>query len=226
MGREYERVPPQEAVRRLKAFLNVGQNAVVYALQELEAERRQRVEAFTPGPGLTLTSKKPADQRKFLTMLRREMLRSRSFSALVFSINANTTNPVTMDLGRNQRGVFVDSFDADRVGPGHQRVDMNDLEKVPVEPPAAFPDAVTQGEILAHSLAEANAGATTDFRGAHEAGVHAQNAYRDDRGQKGHLSPDMFELNASGNLDFMYDNKYIETWVIRDSNLVRIDRIK
>ena len=189
------------------------------------AQRAQRVadaEAFVPGLGLKLKGA-PADQQLFLKMVRREMIVSPSFHALMMAMNRDAAHPVEVTASQNQP-VFVDSFDSQFTA-GQQEVDLADLRGFPPNPLSGFPDAVTRGELLAHSMAEARAGAQGDeYASAHEAGIKAQNDYRDDRGQHGHRQDITIPVNAAGNLDVRYDNGYNEVWVREEGAIRKIDR--
>ena len=205
-----------------RASRKVRDMAVAFASR---AERIAAAEAFTPGPGLKLKGS-PNDQKVFLDMVKREMVTSPSFSALMLAMNRDAAHPVEVTLGRNQRGVFMDSFDSQFTA-GQQEIDLADLKKLPRDPPAGYPDAVTQGELLAHAMAEARVGAEGDeYSPAHEAGIKAQNDYRDDRGQSGHRKDIRLEPNRAGNLDVNYDNGYSEVWVRSEGRLIEVNRYR
>jgi hypothetical protein len=190
------------------------------------AQRKKAVEAFAPGGGLKLAGD-AADQEAYMAIVRREMLRSSRFHALMVAIQANTRYPVEIKVGRNQKGITIDSFHSDSVKLGLQEVDLADLGRLPVDPPAGHPDACTQGEALIHAMAEASAGANTADRFAsHLAGIQAQNDYRDERGQKGHrLPPDSDpETYGRGDWTLFYDNGYRERWERSGHNITAIVR--
>jgi len=150
-----------------------------------EMERQQNALNFTPGDGLELAGDQ-AQQQIFLEMLRREMARSPSFHDLMLRINKDAQHPLYIHVyGTNTMAIF-DNF----VGKGAHVIDMADFAKVPVDPPAGFPEAATQGEWLAHAMAEARTGATATvpqsqlYLYSHTMGIDAGNAYRRDRGQE------------------------------------------
>ena len=179
-----------------------------------QAERQKAVQAFAPGGGLKLVGD-AADQEAYLAMVRREMLRSNRFYALMVAIKANARYPVEIKVGRNQKGITIDSFHSDSVKLGAQEVDLADLDQLPVDPPAGEPDACTRGEALIHAMAEASAGANAaDRYASHLEGIQAQNDYRDERGQKGHRLPPHQDPETYGRGDWtlVYDNGYRERW--------------
>jgi hypothetical protein len=171
---------------------NVAEQAVVW--KELirkqeeyarELKRQQTALTFTPGDGLELAGDQ-AQQDAFLEMLRREMARSPTFHDLMLRINQDRQHPLYIQVfGTNTMAIF-DNF----VGAGAHVIDMADFAKVPVDPPPGFPEAATQGEWLAHAMAEARTGATATvpqsqlYLYAHTMGIDAGNAYRRDRGQE------------------------------------------
>jgi hypothetical protein len=191
-----------------------------------QAQRKKAVEAFGPGGGLKLVGT-AADQEVYLAMVRREMLRSNRFYALMMDIKANTRYPVEITVGRDQKGITIDSFDSGRVKFGAQELDLADLAKLPVDPPAGQPNACTQGEALIHAMAEASAGANTaDAFASHAAGIQAQNDYRDERGQKGHRLPADQDPETYGRGDWtlFYDNGYRERWERSGTSITKIVR--
>lgn len=199
---------------------------IVRGIADGMAQRAQRAadaEAFVPGPGLQLKGS-TANQQAFLKMVRREMVFSASFHALMMAMNRDASHPVEVTVSRNRSDVFIDSFDSQFTA-GQQEVDLSDLQEFPPNPLTEFPDAVTRGELLAHSMAEARAGAQGDeYAASHEAGIKAQNDYRDDRSQHGHRQDIKLPVNAAGNLEVRYDNGYNEVWVIEKGAIKKIDR--
>ena len=122
----------------------------------------------------------------------------------------------------------MDNFDSAAGFVGQQRIDLADVEMLPVHPPGDKPSAFTQGEILVHAMAEARQGALGDeYEDAHLAAINAQNVYRDERGQAGHRRPppDDGGYNSVGHWDMTYDNQYSEVWVISAPNTIgRVNR--
>lgn len=181
--------------------------------------QRLRIQAFTAGGGFKLVGG-ARQQAWLMEQLKHAMLQSPSFSALMFEIRADAQHPVDVKIVNGQADVFVDGFDS-RFTLGMQEIDLADLNHLPTDPPPASPHAITRGEILAHAMAEARAGALgsdgdrDEYVHAHKAGIDAQNAYRDDIGQKGHRRPhpDDGGRNAAGNFEMTYDNGYREVWV-------------
>lgn len=209
------------------------------AAVEASLQRQKDAASFAPGPGLKITGDgggpaSPADQKAFLDMVRREMATSPSFHRLMLTINADKRYPVTVVLGRNQTQLTVDSYDSDTAAkPGLQEVDLADFQRLPVDPPSAFPNAITQGEALAHSMAEAYEGAnsTGSYGAAHAVGISAQNQYRDDRGQQGHRlpPPDDSRKTADGVRFTYWANEklvHMEEWKVTKGNIRDIERIK
>jgi hypothetical protein len=94
-------------------------------------------------------------------------------------------------------------------GNGKQDVDVEDLEGLPEEPPAAHPWATTRCQDIIHWLAEAfhgakNAGkAEGKFKPCHEIGLKAENDMRADKGQKGKV---LNHYGPNGVLITDYDN--------------------
>jgi hypothetical protein len=211
----------------------------IAASLEAAAQRRQAAAAFAPGSGLKITGPdgKPAsaaDEKAFLDMVRREMVTSPSFFRLMLTINADQRYPVTVALGRDQAETMIDSYDSDTAAkPGLQEVDLADLQRLPVDPPPAFPNAMTQGEALAHSMAEAYEGAnsTGSYGAAHAVAIAAQNQYRDDRGQQGHRlpPPDDSTKTADGRrFTYWADEKLVhwEEWKVTKGNIAAIEHHK
>ncbi len=163
---------------------------------------------FTPGAGLTVNGT-AADQATYLHMTRREMLNSPSFRNLMNTQNADAAHPLTINVGRNQPGTFVDAFN----GGGNQTIDLTDFEQWPENAPAANPHAMTRGQNLVHAMAEARQGALgNNFDTSHRRAIQAENQYRADIGQTSRLRlpPNDTTQNAAGNTVFQYDNGYTE----------------
>jgi hypothetical protein len=192
------------------------------------AQRKKVVDAFQPGGGLQLKGS-DADRKAYMAMVRREMLRSGTFYNLMLAINADKKNPLEVTLGRNQKGMQIDSFDSGSWKIGAQEVDLADIDKFPIDPPSGHPHAITQGELLIHAMAEAKAGAqTADYPSSHEIGVKAENDYRDDRGQKGHrLAPSKDpEDYKSNNWTIFFDGHHRERWLWdKDGRLLEIEYV-
>jgi len=190
-------------------------------------EIQQQMNAlFIPGAGLKLRGD-AVHQQAYLAMVRREMLRSPTFHSLMVTMNEDAQHPVSVRVDRNQ-AFLVDSFDSAQGFTGHQELDLADIQKLPPDPPAGAPSAITQGELLVHAMAEARQGALGEgYPAAHLAAIRAQNEYRDERGQPGHRRdpPNDGGYNAQGNWDTFYDNQYMEIWVMRGHNITTVNRM-
>lgn len=192
-------------------------------LLRMEAERRRAIRAFTAGGGLELTGG-PKQQEWFMNRIREAMLRSRSFEALMNEIRNDSAHPIKVGLSNKAPDVFVDGFYSN-LTLGSQELDLDDLNHLPTDPLPDHPNAITRGEVLAHAMAEARQGALGiegdrgEYEAAHDKAIDAQNAYRDDLGQKGHRRhhPDDGGFNAAGNFEMRYDNGYSEIWVKGDA---------
>jgi hypothetical protein len=163
-----------------------------------ELKQMERIDAatFRPGAGLMLHGK-PEDQEKFIQMTRSTMLDSPSFHNRMKTINHDPLHLTEIELTRGEG----DLKDKTRIGSfskfneGRQRIDLNDLEKLP-EKPSPNPESITRGEVIAHELTEARQGAQEFnvpkkreeqdrmFDPAHGEGIKAENEYRKDIGQK------------------------------------------
>ncbi len=210
------------------AELPTGQNqltALGEAIQSGGVSRAEKpqldrigVATFTPGVGVAVNGS-AADQATFLHMTRKEMLVSPSFKTLMNTQNADSTHPITVNLGRNVfpgkptgPTVFLDEFDKNV--PGNQTIDLADVQQFPENAPAANPDAMTRGENLVHSMAEARQGALGNiYMDSHTRAIQAENQYRADIGQntKLKLPPNDSTVNAAaGNITFNFNNGYTE----------------
>jgi hypothetical protein len=150
-----------------------------------------------------------ADRADFTQMVRREMLRSRSFHDLMTTQNADAAHPLNVTVGRNQPGTYVDAFN----GGGNQTLDLADIQAWPDRPPPGNPDAMTQGENLMHALFEARQGALGHgYNVAHRRAIGAENNYRADIGQTSRLRmpPNDTTVNGAGNTEFQFNNGYRE----------------
>ncbi|MCI0617833.1 LysM peptidoglycan-binding domain-containing protein [bacterium] len=166
------------------------------------------VGTFTPGAGVALNGS-AADQATFLHMTRREMLVSPSFNTLMNTQNADAAHPVTINVAAAPHPMFVDAF---HLG-GTQDIALNDLQQFPENPPAANPNAMTRGENLVHSMAEARQGALGNvYMDSHTRAIQAENQYRVDIGQKSRLKmpPNDLTMDAAGNATFHFNNGYAE----------------
>jgi|GEM_PF-3997525 len=142
---------------------------------------------FTPAEGLKLKGS-AADQATYLHMVRRDMLASPSFAKTMNDINTDKAHPVTVNIGRDMPDVRLD---VDR-GNGLQDVDLADLEKLPALPTTKDPNGITQGEVLAHAMKEAQVRAQNpnstapepnQHLKAHTAAIKQENDFRKDLGQ-------------------------------------------
>jgi hypothetical protein len=201
---------------------------LVQRRKQRDDEIRQQMNAlFTPGAGLKLRGD-AVHQQAYVDMVRREMLRSPGFHALMVTMNEDGQHPVSVRVDRNQPGILVDNFDSAQGFTGHQELDLADIQQLPLDPPAGAPSAITQGELLIHAMAEARQGALGDgYDAAHLAAIRAQNEYRDERGQPGHRRDPPYDggFNAQGNWDTTYDNQYLEIWVMQGHSISRVNRM-
>ena len=168
---------------------------------------------FTPGVGVAVNGS-AADQATFLHMTRREMLVSPSFNTLMNTQNADAAHPVSVTVGRDAfpgyAGIFIDAFN--QGGPGSHMIDLADLQQFPENAPSANPDAMTRGENLVHSMAEARQGALGNvYMDSHTRAIQAENQYRADIGQTSRLKmpPNDITVGPAGTT-FQFNNGYTE----------------
>lgn len=191
--------------------------------------RARDAAAFVPGDGLAIVGDE-SDQKKFLELVKLEMRRSPAFHELMLKINADKAHKVTISLSRDDPRIFVDKFRP--ITLGRQEVDLSDLERFPVEPPADHLNATTRGEILMHGMTEVRAGARREgFDRAHHFAITAQNVYRHERGQEGdRVDDDEHERRRpDGVVEIDYDNGYSEEWIPKrgeKNSLGRIERFE
>lgn len=126
---------------------------------------------------MTITGS-PADAATFVGMLTREMGMTAAGRGHLLRVVNDTAHPTTYLVGRNQPGVFVDSFNGNEV-------DLSDIEAYPSTPPGANPNMPTQGEHVTHFVVERNDDANNNagFGPAHQAGTNAHNDVRTELGQ-------------------------------------------
>ena len=133
---------------------------------------------FTPAAGMKLNGN-AADKAAYLHMVRREMLTSPTLAKTMNEINGDKAHPITVNVGRDTKGVALDAFRKDG-----QAIDMNDFDKMPITPPGNNPGAITQGEVLAHAMREARQAALGQkFEDAHKQAIIEENQYRKEIGQ-------------------------------------------
>jgi hypothetical protein len=106
------------------------------------------------------------------------MTSSETFRQTIIRVGNDPKNTITVDLGRNQPGVFVDGFDTNQV-------DLNDIGQLPTAPRAGHHNELTQSEVILHFLEERHHSVAnnTGFDPAHKSGVNLQNTYRAEIGQ-------------------------------------------
>lgn len=172
------------------------------------------------GQGLALNGS-AGDQDAYKQMMSQSLSHSGVFRDL-FSTMANDQNrTVTMELGRNQPGIWLDGYEYSANAGGQQRntqtLDLSDLEQLPTTAPAAHPDAMNRTQNMIHAMEEArvgntNPGATQDtrYRAGHAAGIAAENRYRQEQGQGGLLQNE--PANVPGGTQWTYSNGHRETW--------------
>jgi hypothetical protein len=94
--------------------------------------------------------------------------------------DTNASHALTVNVGRSQAGVLVDSF-------ASNDVDLDDLGHFPLTPSAAHPKEITRGELIVHFLSERRSAILSsnpsNFGPAHAAGIVVQNQYRAELGQ-------------------------------------------
>jgi hypothetical protein len=167
----------------------------------------------------------PADAATFVGMLTNQMGRTAAGRGHLLRVVNDTTHPTTYNVGRNQPGVFVDSFNSNDV-------DLTDIEAYPEGPLAGHPNAATQGEHVTHFVVERNdnanngAGLADPFTPAHATGTAAHNDVRRELGQSPELSATGTPRDAAGNRQshFNYaDGTRTTTHLDRNNNITRID---
>jgi hypothetical protein len=204
---------------QLTALGEAIQNGGVTRIEKPQLDRISAA-TFTPGVGIGVIGS-AADQATYTHMVRREMLASPSFKTLMETQNADAAHPITVTVGSNAfpgyKGVFIDGFN--QGGPGHHMIDLADLQQFPQNPPASNPDAMTSGENLVHSMAEARQGALgNDYMYSHTRAIQAENQYRADIGQTSKLKMPPNDLaGAPGSETFQFNNGYTEQ-VQNDAN--------
>jgi RHS repeat-associated protein len=133
------------------------------------------------GNGITVTGSK-ADIQAWNSMLIDTWGRSAAARQLISDIgnDTNKAHAITVNAGRSQTGVLVDSF-------ASNDADLDDLGHFPVAPSAAHPKEVTRGELIVHFLAERRSAILSsnpsNFGPAHADGLVVQNQYRAELGQ-------------------------------------------
>ncbi len=136
-----------------------------------------RIELATWRPSGGLQVAPPALERDFNTRLRRAMLQSPSLRQIVRDVEADTAHPVKVSLVRGDP-TRLDSF-------ATQKLDLKDLDVLPTSPRPDFPEGTTQGAVLTHLLSEQHLKALGyDKDTSHVYAIRAENAYRNDLGQK------------------------------------------
>ena len=165
----------QERLNGMKFALQQGP-VTPESLKELD---RLNSATFTPGVGLRVNGT-PENQKDYLNLVRREMLRSPTFAKTMNEINNDKAHrPVIVNVGRDMPNVRLD---VDRNGT--QDIDLNDFDKLPKTPGADNPDAITQGEVLSHAMREARERVLgKDHDQAHEAAIIEENKFRNEIGQ-------------------------------------------
>ena len=116
------------------------------------------------------------------------MMQSPSFDKLMRATSADAKHPVTVKLKRDDP-TTLDSF-------FKKSFDLSDIEKLPEKPGAQNPQAITQGSVLAHFIAEQHEGALHPNRSkdesikvAHGVAIKAENDFRKDLGQGTRKAP-------------------------------------
>ncbi len=165
-----------------------------------------------------------ADQAAFRIMLRDGMQISPTMRQTISDIGNNTTHPVTVNVGRSQPGVIIDSF-------GTNDTDLDDLDRLSATPTAGHSNESTRPEFIEHFLAEREFAANnpgTLFGPAHAAGVAAQNNFRAERGGSAVTGQVFAGTDAAGNIigrtnfsDGTHQDEIINSGT---GNIVRIDR--
>ncbi|HSS00287.1 MAG TPA: FG-GAP-like repeat-containing protein [Kofleriaceae bacterium] len=144
------------------------------------------VNILSGSSGITVTGSK-ADIKAWNNMLIETWGSSATARQLLSDIGNDTdkSHAITVNLGRKQAGVLVDSF-------GTKDVDLDDIDHFPVTPSTAHPNEMTRGEQVVHILAErrsANLSSNpNDFTAAHTAATAVHNQLRGELGQTAETS--------------------------------------
>ena len=142
-----------------------------------------------------ITSGKAKDQTAWFKMLAAEIPNSPTFRSVLTTIGNDTTHPVTVKVGRKQKGVMVDQFSTNKV-------DLHALGLFQKSPRKASPNDPTRGELIIHFLQErwlSASGTTATFGDAHSKAFDTQNQRRDELGQS-HVTGQWFDQDAAGNI--------------------------
>jgi len=135
------------------------------------------------GKGITVSGS-TADWKAWQTMLIDTWAKSPTARQLISDIgnDTNASHALTVNVGRSQAGVLVDSF-------ASNDVDLDDLGHFPLAPSAAHPKEITRGELIVHFLAERRSALMSsnpaNFGPAHADGIVLQNQFRAELGQPG-----------------------------------------
>jgi hypothetical protein len=167
----------------------------------------------------------PADVATFVGLLTHDMGRTAAGRSHLLQVVNDTGHPTTYNVGRNQPGVFVDSFNTNQV-------DLSDIEAYPDVPPPGHPNTPTRGEHVTHFVVERNDDANNraargadPFTPAHAAGTAAHNDVRRELGQSPEISATGTRPDAAGNSDvnFNYaDGTHTTTHLDRNSNVTGV----
>jgi len=133
------------------------------------------------------------DVNLFLSMMAETAAATTAARLHFATLAGDTAHPITLLLGRDQKGVLGDSF-------ASNEVNMADLERFSATPPAGHPKATSRDEIITHFLVERHDAAAngSNFNAAHQAGINAQNDIRNERGQPT-ITSQAFAHDAAGN---------------------------
>lgn len=162
---------------------------------------------YTPGAGVNITGGTPAQRAEFVEGVRSAMVRSPGFRSSMNTQNGDAAHPITMRVGVNQPGVFVDQTDTR----GTHDVDLADQRTFLQNPgTGAHPRSTTADQNTVHFMTEAiseahsaEPNADIRFRAAHRTGIHAENQFRRDVGQTGRVD-DVNLSPGTGEARFRY----------------------
>ncbi len=165
------------------------------------------------------------NQKTWYKMLAAELVNSPTFRSVLTTIGNDTTHPITVNVGRKQKGVMIDQFSTNKV-------DLHALELFRTSPRKANPNDPTRGELIVHFLQErwlSASGTTATFGDAHSKAFDTQNQFRDERGQS-HVTGQWFDQDAAGNITGAHadyaDGTKSKWHLDSDTRLIKVDPAK
>ncbi len=177
-------------------------NLVPRSNQIRESELAQLEQAWKnihQGKGMNIIGT-DADKALWDKTLIQGLTTSETFRQTFITIGNDPKNTISVDLGRNQPGVAVDSFQTNQV-------DLADLAMFPSVPRPNHSNEVTQSEVVIHFLQERyhNKVNGLGFEAAHQSGIDLQNRYRDERGQSNILNQQVTSVNPDGSVNAAFN---------------------